>query len=176
MEGNHWKNTYVGILLSSSLQLWTRELCFSYLPRPEGQNLNLIKLQLHQEWRDGLKADEMPNKWPRFHLHNECRHLLRRRVHHAWSILTCYQRCGLNKLKHHYSAKESLYKQDAHHQTARSSAERVVLVSQLEAKTRSPPDGLQQINSCAVQSIANMVSKNGVHLALPLTFRYVSID
>ncbi|GFW79301.1 hypothetical protein TNCV_2477081 [Trichonephila clavipes] len=32
--------------------------CLVCLPRPEGQNLNLIKLQPYQEWRDGKKADE----------------------------------------------------------------------------------------------------------------------
>ena len=60
-EGTHWKTTFVLILRSSSLKLWTLELCLSYLPRPEVQSLSLIKLQPYQEGKDGQKADEGPN-------------------------------------------------------------------------------------------------------------------
>ncbi|GFY21783.1 hypothetical protein TNCV_1169271 [Trichonephila clavipes] len=56
-----------------------------YLPRPEWQNLNQIKLQPYLEWRDGQKADEEPNEWPQFHRHNELyegRHESRRKKDH----------------------------------------------------------------------------------------------
>ncbi|GFU92473.1 RNase H domain-containing protein [Trichonephila clavipes] len=36
--------------------------CLSYLPRSDWQNLNHIKLQSYQEWRDGQKTDEGPNE------------------------------------------------------------------------------------------------------------------
>ncbi|GFX22853.1 hypothetical protein TNCV_2605951 [Trichonephila clavipes] len=45
--------------------------CLGYLPRPERKNLNQMKLQPYQEWRDEQKADEGPNEWSRFHRHNE---------------------------------------------------------------------------------------------------------
>ncbi|GFS69238.1 retrovirus-related Pol polyprotein from transposon TNT 1-94 [Trichonephila clavipes] len=45
--------------------------CLGCLPRPEWLNLNQLKLQSYQEWRDGQEAAEGPNELSRFHRHNE---------------------------------------------------------------------------------------------------------